>query len=741
MIGNDITVNTFSFNSEYSYPLQWMYESWYARNTYQYWLHRMSLAMKGIPEKDYYQEEVAGNFGKITDPDKKKQYESFCKEVPKGRSYVLAKAIANRASQMSAGVDSYEYQIDDPYMIIDDDTEDLLAAKCEQDYIINKMGVLSSTFSRDLSRAGMAAVLVKYNPVDDTNKVLRVNPKNTWFDTKYSSTGEERFRGYSTMISWAKLKQIVKDDQDQINKTIEVPRESILREDKDSKGESRWVLKDKNAKYANKKIRSLNDLDIYVQDLNHLACASDLAGLGSSISTYYEYDHDLRSCYNMDWYHTFATDPEQKTNNGYNGDDVELTVMYDLARKIEFKIINRRYVISCNTKAFRRPIVFTITDPVTGEIRQRVDDFCLDCPLKFQFEEQENRDTQPYPTSVAFDMLDAHDRLCSWRAKREHAANLLSILRVTANAADADALRGVLNIMGVVTDKLEGDVGTLQFAYDYTSIDSQIQYYETLIKDALSGYDQFDAMQMMGDRASAAESGMAVSAVAQGLACHQNAIMQLYADIARQCIANRVAYSPRQEFPIVSSAGYRTVTIQQMALNAVINVKPKLAKQIEQKTIAANSMAMLGTLNGAGLLTETGIAALASEALLGAFPRKMIKTFIKQPGPSEQEIRANALAGQNMANQLAQNQAMYEQNPMPYEADNALANSTPEEMDQVITDLAATGEQGNERADLLESNTEILEMPQQDGAMANTGLEGLTSDSGSAMANPNSLLG
>lgn len=738
MIGNDITTASFTWNNDYSYPLQWIYESWWPRNTYQYWLHRMALAMKGIPEKKYYQEEINNNIGKITDPNAKKQYDTFCKEVPEGRSFVLAKAIANRASQMSAGVDTYEYQIDDPFMIIDDDTEDLLAAECQQDYVMNKLGILSSTFSRDLSRAGMAAVLIKYNPVNDTNKVLRINPKNTWFDTKYSSTGEERFRGYSTMISWAKLKKMVENDGDEVNKNLEVPDRSVLEEVKGEK-QSRWKLKSADAKYANKKIRSLNDLDIYVQDINHLACSPDLAGLGSSISTYYEYDHDLRSCYNMEWYHTLATDPEQKTNNGYNGDDVELTVMYDLARKVEFKIVNRRYVISCNTKAFRRPIAFVITDPISGERRVRVDDFCLECPLKFQFEEQENRDAQAYPTSIAFDLLDAHDRLCSWRAKREHVANLLAILRITANAADADALRGVLNIMGVVTDKLEGDVGTLSFNYQWDAIDSQIQYYETLIKDALSGYDQFDAMQMMGDRASAAESGMAVSAVAQGLATHQNAIMQLYADIARQCIENRVAYSPRQEFPIVSSAGYRTITIQQMALNAVINVKPKLAKKINEKTTATSALSLLGSLNGAGMLTEDGVAALASEAMLGAFPRKMIKSFIKQPGPSEQEIRANALAGQNMANQLAQNQAMYEQNPLPYEADNALQNTPPEQMDEVITQLAAEGEQGNERADLLESNTEILEMPGQEGAMA-LDIPGLTSDSGSAIANPNSLV-
>ena len=89
---------------------------------------------------------------------------------------------------------------------------------------------------------------------------------------------------------------------------------------------------------------------------------------------------------------------------------------------------------------------------------------------------------------------------------------------------------------------------------------------------------------------------MATFAVAQGLAVHQNALMDLFADIARQCIANRVAYSSRMEFPVVNKGQYKALTIQQMALNAVIDVKPKLAKQLQEKQIAANAMALLGTL-------------------------------------------------------------------------------------------------------------------------------------------------
>lgn len=718
---NQISGDYIDWNNDFNYPLQWLYESQYARDAYQMWLFRVNKAMLGQPCRNLYQEEITSNLKKIGDPDQQRKYKESCKNMPEGRSFALKKAVDNRANQMAGGVETYNYQINDPYMIIDDDTEDLLSAKCEQDYVLNKMEILSSTFSRDLTKYGVAAVLVKYNPINDSNKVLRINPKNIWFDTKYSSTGCERFRGYSTMISWAHLKKMIEDNNDEVNLDIKAPDRSIV----DDKGQI-----NKEVKYNNRKIRTLNGLDIYVQDLNRLATSAQLQTNGTW--DFGEYDHDLKMCYNLNWYKTFATDPKKKTNSGYNGDDVELTVIYDLDRKVEFKIINRRYVISANTKSFRRKIAFPITNPITGEIKIRIDDFCLDCPLKFQFEEQENRDTAPYPTSPLFALLDLHDELCALRAKRDHVSKILSILRIETNGADATSLRGVLNIMGVVLDDIQGDIGTINFDYNYDPIDTEIAYREQIIINLLHAYDQFDALQAMGDRASAAESGMALSAVAQGLTTHQNAIMQLYADIARQCIANRVAFSPRQEFPVINNGEYSAITIQQMALTATISVKSKLAKTINQKTTSANALSLLGTLKE--ILNPQGIAWFAEAAMMGTVPRKMASTFIKEQGASQEEVALATQQAQNQAEQLAQNQRMYEENPMPYEANNVMQSYSPEMVDQIIAGLGNPGAVETPTTDL--TMAEQIDMPNQEGAYA-VNLEGMTSENGSRFANPN----
>lgn len=716
-----------NFNADFSAVLQWLLESEPARFAYQRFIWRASLAKQGHPCKNIYQEDLKSNLARA-DVETRNKYKDHCEHVPEGRSFALRRAVDNIAAQMAGGMDTYEYRINDPYMIIEPDTEDLLSAKCEQDYVENGLNVLVPVFSDDILWFGVAAALVKYDPVHDKNRVMRIHPKNIWFDTKFSSTGQERFRGYSTMISWKKLKKMIEKDGDQINLDIKAPDGSPVREE--GEGKDRKVIIDKTAKYGNRKIRSLNGLDIYVESLNKLASSPTLAG---ALSNFHEYDHDLRQCYNLGWYRSLATDPEKRTNNGYNGDDVELTVIYDLCEKIEYKIINRRYVISANQKAFRRKVLFKWQDPRGGD-GSRIEDFCLECPLKFCFEMENNMDTGPHPWTVVFDLLDSHDKLCGWRAKREHATKILSTLRIASNGADADSLVRLINIMGGIYDDLQGDVETIALAYDYAPIDSEIAHLENQIQQVLHAYDQFDALQAMGDRASAAESGMATFAVAQGLSVHQNALANLYAQIARQCIANRVAYSPSQEFPVVNNGRYRTITLQEMALSAVVNVKTKLAAQLQQKQQAANALAMLGSMGKGLQISNEGAAYLMQKALYDLVPRKMAETFVKDAGPSEQELALAQQQAQNDAEMLRQNQVAYGQNPLPYEVDAAMKNGSPDEIDEAIKTL------GNENGDEYSAqDIDVLNMEQQDGSMS-TNLEAQTSELGAELANSNSLI-
>lgn len=705
--------DSINYNNQWSYPLQYLWESERARREYMCLLFRVKLAMQGKPYKNLYQEELTSNIEKISDQTKKDAYKKACLKVPEGRSFAIRNAVKTRANQMSGGVDTYEYQINDPYGIIEDDTEALLATTCQQDYVLNHLDRMAGIFSRDLTEAGISAALVKYCPEKDKNKVLRINPKNIWTDTKYSSTGEERFRAYSTMISWRCLKEIIKKDGDEINLTIKAPSSSIFSED----GSIQLA-----AKPGNRKIRTLNGLDIYVQDMNKLATSPQLQA--NITSTYEEYMHDLANAYNLNWYHTFATDPKARTNSGYTGDDVELTVLYDLANKIEFKIINRRYVVSANSNAFHRKMVFNVYDPRTGERHPRIEDFELGCPLKFVWEDCESRDLFPFPTSTLMTLLDQFDELCAYRAKRKHVSDILSILRIETNAADANSLRGLLNIMGIVLDDIQGDINTINLAYDYTAIDSEIEYRERLIRDTLNAYNEFDALQAMGDRATAAESGMALSAIAQGLAEHQNAIMEIYADIARQCIANRVAYSAKQEFPVMGSRGLSTVTAEQMALTATINVKPKLAKKVEERLLSANAITAMSSLGQ--FMNPEGKAELLTIALMGTVPRVMARSFINEDGATEQEIALAQQAAQNQAQMLQQNQQAYEQNPIPYEAKNTIDNYSPEEVDAIVGTMMQ--DQGLDSLSELdqpqaeEEQTDIVETPESAGILNNLGL-------------------
>lgn len=722
------------YNLKTNAYIQWLEESRFARDDYQLMLYRVALAMQGKPWKNLYQEELKSNISKIGDMAIREKCEKSCVNVPEGRDFTLAKAVQTRANQMAGGVDTYEYTVDDPYGICDPETEDLLSAKCKQDYLMNELGLLAPTFSRDLSTAALTAVEVRYDPVSDKNMIRRIAPKNVFFDTKYSSTGQERFRGYNTMISWKKLKKMIEDDpNEEINKELKVPDRSIFSDD--------GKTVDKTAKYSNRKIRTLNGLDIYVQDMNRLASSSQLA---RDAESFMEFRHDLIDCYNTNWYQSLATNPKARTASIYGGDDVELTVLYDLIQKCEVKIINRRYVISVNRSSFHRKIVFEVENPVTGEIVPRIDDFCMPCPLVFQYDNQENRDVSAFPISSVMRLLDYHDQLCAWRAKREHVARILSILRVETNGGDAESLRGIMNIMGIVLDDIQGDISSISFAYDWTAIDTEISYLQKEIREVLNAYTDFDAMQAMGDRASAAETGAAIGAVAQGLATHQNAIMNTYAEIARLCIANRVAYSPEGVFTVMNKGEYAPLTAQQMALTATIDVKSVLSKKVREKMAAANAMTLIGSLQG--ILTPAGIAYFSEQAMYGSAPRKMIESFIKPAGPSEAEKQTASLEAQNMARQLDQNEQAYAQNPMQYEAENVMdnPNNSPEDIDAIIAGIGGAGmpalpnsPQGGRGEE--EMSVEAIDVEQQPGAVM-TDLPNQTPDMGGLMSNPNSMV-
>ena len=167
-----------------------------------------------------------------------------------------------------------------------------------------------------------------------------------------------------------------------------------------------------------------------------------------------------------------------------------------------------------------------------------------------------------------------------------------------------------------------------------------------------------------------------------------------------------------------------------MALDAVVTVKPKLAKKIAERTIAANAMTLLGSMKEQ--LTPDLTAILMEQALFGQVPRKAIASLLKPQGASAQEIANAQLQAQNQAQMLQQNQAAYEQNPIPYEVENAQQTMSPDEVDQVIAGLGETEE---------EITPEGIEMQSQEGAMDIPGLEGMTPEMGSQFANPNGYYG
>jgi hypothetical protein len=180
-----------------------------------------------------------------------------------------------------------------------------------------------------------------------------------------------------------------------------------------------------------------------------------------------------------------------------------------------------------------------------------------------------------------------------------------------------------------------------------------------------------------------------------------------------------------------------------MALDAIIEVKPAIAKKVQERTIAANALQLVANLGQSGLISKDGIAYLIEQALMGTVPRKLEASFVREQGPSQEEMALAQQQAQNEAMALQQNQQSYEQNAIPYEVQNVMQNASPEEIDEIIAGLGAEGGEGSpseyQLAQMMRNGggPTAVDAEAQEGAMA-TGLEGQTFESGAEDANPNS---
>ena len=128
---------------------------------------------------------------------------------------------------------------------------------------------------------------------------------------------------------------------------------------------------------------------------------------------------------------------------------------------------------------------------------------------------------------------------------------------------------------------------------------------------------------------------------------------------------------------------------------------------------------------------------------MGTVPRKVASSFVREQGPSQEEIALAQQQAQNEAMALQQNQQAYEQNPVPYEVDNVMQTQSPDDIDAIIDELSG-GQPIPDERQLAEMSAngggpQGVDMEMQDGAMS-TGLAGLTPETGGEYANPNSML-
>ncbi len=746
----NITMSTaLNFNCDWNYPLQCLRESELIRAQYHGLMTQVDKAMENEAVINGFQTELQSHINSESDVAKRTALENFCRTIEPAFDDSLSKAVNNRTDQVATGVDKFNYTVFDPYSTLDDEINDRMSSMCMRNYVQSGLEFLAPTFARDLDKYAMCCAYVDYNDKKQIAKVTRFNPKNVWWDTRYSATGEERFRAWSKMISWRKLKLLIDDYT--INTGLEVPETSIFTE-KVKDGKKEIIVK---SRIRNKHLKTLNDMDVYIDDMNKMAENADFQNRAVIQGDYGDYSHTLINCYNLNYYRSWSTDSEVRSKSLYNSDDVELTTFYDLDNGIEFIIINRIFVIAANSKAFHRRIAMRVEDPRNGTIRTVAKKVELPCPLVFGYRYAEIRDNFPYPYSIVMKYIPYFDRIIANESKKLTIQKIVTRLRVRADAGNARELSHDLGIFGQIFTDLQGDVSTLQLGYDFTPIQNQIQEDKQAIVDGMNAYNTYDLMLTMGNRASAQEAGLVKDSIAQGVVTLSLALETFYAEVTRASLMQFVVYGNNSKLGIINRGRYSTVALQEMALDAIIDVKTKSTAQTIQQRLATNVLQLAATFKDSPMIdNEVWLPFAFSMASYGQIPVAIARTFVKQPDQSPEDKAAARQNAANTAVALQQNQQMYQTDPIPYEVRQAMGNLSPAEQQGLLKQLSSGQSQpqitqeelsahGLSPQDVaaLTGNGGVptynnAETSGQSGAAVG-GMPGMTSDSGAIAGNPN----
>lgn len=540
--------------TKYDYVIDWIKESEEARRAQNVFVERAIDAFQGKPSVNRYKKTINSYIATVAKDDsvKAKYLRESLDDIPEKSSMVVHNAVEAVVSMAMGGVGQYEFGPYDPDLEKDDTVIDRLAAAAKHFYVSEKVDAIVPQYLRMAILCGASDIHLKQK--NGKKCITLLESSQMYKDPKRHKTNFERFIGFSQRESFKEVKARTK--------------------------------KIKGGGYV---LKTLNDAEVYItqiiQELN-----SVLTTDSTNIFMHDELKKDLDL-----FYKPIITQIKDRRDNKddpnymYDGDEVEVSYMYDLMNEVYLEVINRRYITVAKANPLKRDIDCEYTD-AEGNSHQKKKTIKLEHPFIELPYMKTFWDT--YPLSPLFYVLDDFDDLCAMESVLYHNLSIMAPITFIGQSSDAEKVSRVASVSGEIVEGLPQTFGVMSKAHDITAVVTAIGRIEEKIKRTLKAVDPFELQGMLGDRATAKEVVSASGQVSQGInqfLANIETSMATLGDkfIKLELIMNDGAYD------FVHNGKYAQLSAQEMAGEYEVSAKLVSSIKLEQEANSRKALELI----------------------------------------------------------------------------------------------------------------------------------------------------
>lgn len=638
---------TFGGNKDpkYDYVLRYIAEAIDFRTKKVAMAARAIEAYKGFPSRDGYLTAIDSYAALFLKDDKERaqSIKARCKSVKSQKNMIIMRAIDSMVAQAQGGVGQFECGPYDPHFEKTPQLVDALDAAAMDFYNKNH---IDSALAPMLEFAGLSGASYAYLSYDksrglDEGRInLDIIPDTEMLiDPIRSKRNRARYIGHQTKASWTEFK----DKLIKCNYTDEYMLKSINEVDTYLREVEYWISK-------------------YNGDFSQLmpAIASDagshyagswygswfMENLPHHIDTFYKASALAWKDRNTKYVHRAGDFAGGENDDKYRADEVEVCYLYDIVNRIQFTVINRKFIVEAKQDYLAKNMDYKYFEidkfsgqavDMIGKKKIRVDHPYVELAYKKSLWEA-------YAYSPIIHVLPLFDSLCALESMVYHTIQVMTPITFTGNPKDIEKLGAIAGVSGeAIKGFIANSVTVLNKAVDLTPVMSEISRIENNIMNIMHGVDPKEQSQMIGNRATAAEAMQAASLVSQGLNSLLANVETWASELAQKMFKLTVIYEP-EDFTYDLNAGGKHITLTRKDLAGDFGVHAVLKSKIkaEQQAQAANTIQWFVPLMQSDVIVnKEAFAQSVIPTLAQGFTRKAIASWFL---PTEQQAQAQEAA-------------------------------------------------------------------------------------------------